>query len=209
MIKVACISFNNYILKDFKHPKLNIIYCENCRKVNEEAYDVIIIFNEKGNVDLIKSLKLLDNTENANIYLLDYAYNEGILKQAFSFNISDYLILPININYFILKIINDYESSNIVTNFKYKDLYIDYYSNSVFIEKDEIALTRLEYKLLRLLIENVNTPVQRKDINEQVWGYTHIDYRTVVSHIKSLRKKLMNYRNCIVTINGVGYGFFV
>lgn len=209
MIKIACISYNNLIINNFNNPRFSISYCDSCKKANEDSYDVIIILNDKGNVDLIKCLKLLKNIDNTNIYLIDNKYNDYILKKAFSFNICDYLVLPININYFILKIINDFESNNIVTNFRYKELYIDYYSNSVFINESEIILTRLEYKLLRLLIENVNTPVNKKDINEKVWGYHNIDYRTVVSHIKSLRKKLMNYRRCIVTINGVGYGFFI
>lgn len=209
MIKIACLSFNDNVINNFNHELFNTYYVDKYSKINDAFYDVVIILNDEAKVDLISCLKHLKNREKMNIYLIDYQFNEEVVTEAFTkYNIKDYFTLPLNIEYIILKIINDYQNNKAIVNFKYQDLYIDFCASSVFVDEKEINLTRLEYKILKLLVENVNKPLSKQEIFEQVWNSSTDDYRTLVAHIKSLRKKLDKYKDNIATIHAVGYVFY-
>lgn len=74
-----------------------------------------------------------------------------------------------------------------------------------------VHLTRLEYDLLRFLIEHKDGVVSRDEILEEVWSDPASVYpRTVDTHVGRLRKKLEDDPNdprYIVGVRGVGYRF--
>jgi DNA-binding response OmpR family regulator len=72
-----------------------------------------------------------------------------------------------------------------------------------------LVLTRKEYELLSLLVQNAGEVVPRETLLLQVWGYSNeIRTRTLDVHIRKLRKKLGAYSGqYIETIFGVGYRF--
>jgi DNA-binding response OmpR family regulator len=74
-----------------------------------------------------------------------------------------------------------------------------------------VHLTRLEYDLLRFLIEHKDVVVRRDEILEEVWGDAASVYpRTVDTHVGRLRKKLEDEPEkprYIVSVRGVGYRF--
>ena len=91
---------------------------------------------------------------------------------------------------------------------KYGNLKIDYSAHIVTINNEKIDLTPKEYELLVYLIKNQNIAVRREQLLEKVWGYDYYgDDRTLDTHMKSLRKKIGEYANCIITIRRVGYRF--
>lgn len=80
--------------------------------------------------------------------------------------------------------------------------------NTAHIDGEELVLTRKEFDLLWLLVENHNQVVRRKELVRVIWGYDYIgDDRMVDTHLNRLRKKLQS-KDCdlqITTIWGVGY----
>ena len=53
-----------------------------------------------------------------------------------------------------------------------------------------------------------NIALSRETLLEEVWNYDYFgDDRTVDTHIKMLRRNLGEYRDCIVTVRGMGYKF--
>jgi two-component system phosphate regulon response regulator PhoB len=72
---------------------------------------------------------------------------------------------------------------------------------------EAITLSHIEFKLLLLLAQSPNCVLSREKLIEGVWGQEgeEIIDRTVDTHIKRLRQKLGDYRECIETIRGVGY----
>lgn len=51
-----------------------------------------------------------------------------------------------------------------------------------------------------------NIAITREQLLEKVWGYDYYgDDRTLDTHMKSLRKKLGQYADNIITIRRVGY----
>ena len=83
-------------------------------------------------------------------------------------------------------------------------------SRQIFIGNEELYLTPKEYDLLCFLIENISIVFTREQLLNRVWGYSFAgDTRTVDTHIKQLREKLGDYKNCIHTVWGTGYKFKV
>lgn len=77
------------------------------------------------------------------------------------------------------------------------------------LDSRPIELTRKEYDLLAVLVQNAGEIVRREILLLQVWGYgSEIRTRTLDVHIRRLRKKLGVYADqYIETIFGVGYRF--
>jgi DNA-binding response OmpR family regulator len=70
-------------------------------------------------------------------------------------------------------------------------------------------LTRKDYDLLAVLVQNAGDIVPREALLMRVWGYSNqIRTRTLDVHIRRLRKKLGDYaEQYIETIFGIGYRF--
>ncbi len=86
------------------------------------------------------------------------------------------------------------------------NLSIDTESLEVRLSGKKINLTSKEFKLLLFLVKNQNKVLSREDILNNVWKNEYDVYdRTVDVHIKHLREKLGEYKNCIKTVRGIGY----
>lgn len=94
---------------------------------------------------------------------------------------------------------------------RYQDahLEVDFTHGTAALDAHRIVLTRKEYELLSLLVENAGEVIPRETLLMQVWGYSNqIHTRTLDVHIRRLRGKLGAYsREYIETIFGVGYRF--
>ena len=94
---------------------------------------------------------------------------------------------------------------------RYQDahLEIDVADKVALLDSSLLPLTRKEYELLLLLVENAGEVVPREDILMRVWGYgSGIRTRTLDVHIRRLRKRLGSYSaQYIETIFGIGYRF--
>lgn len=83
-------------------------------------------------------------------------------------------------------------------------------THKVIVNSSEVELNRKEYSLLTYLVTNNNRVLTREQILDKVWGYDFDgDTRTIDTHIKTLRSKLLTYGNYIKTVRGSGYMFEV
>lgn len=69
---------------------------------------------------------------------------------------------------------------------------LDDKTKQVFLDGDEVSLTRTEYDILRLLLENPGQVFSPSDIYEKVWKEAAISGcdNTVAVHIRHLREKI-------------------
>lgn len=90
------------------------------------------------------------------------------------------------------------------------EIVIDKDAYSIKVGGKEIILTRKEYDLLLLLVENEGIVLNREQIINRIWGYDYYgDGRVVDTNIKTIRKKLGEASKYINTVVGVGYKFEV
>jgi DNA-binding response OmpR family regulator len=82
----------------------------------------------------------------------------------------------------------------------------------VFVNTQEVVLTRKEYELLLFFLSNKDRVLAKESIAEHLWG-DEMDladsFNFIYTHIKNLRKKLLE-KGCedyIRTIYGMGYKF--
>jgi len=87
---------------------------------------------------------------------------------------------------------------------------LNYSTHEVFAGKAAIDLTKTEFKLLKLFIENPKKVLSRDQILDSVWGMNaYLGDRTVDVHILRLRKLLKPHGvdGMIATVRGTGYRF--
>lgn len=87
-------------------------------------------------------------------------------------------------------------------------LVVDTAEKRVYINKEEIMLTKKECEILILLTSHCNKIFSREDILKLIWkNESYVLERTVDVHIARLRKKLHEYGNFIINRSGYGYCF--
>lgn len=91
---------------------------------------------------------------------------------------------------------------------QYETLILDTKRIKAFIEDEEIALTKKEFEILKLLLENRNNVFSREEILSRIWkDEVYVLDRTIDVNITRLRKKIGPYGKNIVTRLGFGYCF--
>src|SRR3989442_658925 len=94
---------------------------------------------------------------------------------------------------------------------RYEDphLEVDFARAFAALDSRRLVLTRKEYELLSLLVQNAGEIIPREALLWRIWGYSNqIRTRTLDVHIRRLRKKLGGYSDqYIETIFGIGYRF--
>ena len=89
-------------------------------------------------------------------------------------------------------------------------LTLDKSSLQARIDGERLELTTTEFKLLITLVNNRGRTLGRDDLLRDVWGYSPgMDTRTVDTHMRRLREKLLCHAPRLETIRGEGYRFNV
>ena len=93
---------------------------------------------------------------------------------------------------------------------RYQGLVLDDNRKEVWVDGEHVALTRIEYSLLLMMLENRGKTLSRQQLINHVWPHDVIVLdRTVDVNITRLRRKVKAYAEHIVTRQGFGYGFEV
>ncbi|MFM8503806.1 MAG: response regulator [Acidimicrobiaceae bacterium] len=100
-------------------------------------------------------------------------------------------------------------SSSTIGRFKVRDVEMRSDQGIVLKGGIELPLTKTEYRLLHIFMENANKVLSRDQLLELVWGYEYLgDSRLVDAHIRRLRLKIEDIPDepkIIVTVRGMGY----
>ena len=170
------------ILLDVMLPKLNGI--EVCRRIRKQSDVPILLLTARDAVmDRVAGLDA-----GADDYLIKPFAIEELLARIRS----------------ILRRARPTQSNELLT---VRDLKIDPHAYEVYFAGQKLELTRTEYDLLKLLVENLNRVCTRELILETVWGYdSEVDTNVVDLYFRHLRTKLQTAAQpYIETVRGVGY----
>lgn len=138
---------------------------------------------------------------NIPVIFLTACDTEENIVEVLNMGASDYITKPFRPLELIAKINKILHKKTI----KIKDITIDMNKMIVTKNNEIINLTTLEYKILNLLIENINKVVTRDRIIDSIWEWTGNDVNdnTITVYMKRIREKLNS--DIIVTIKGIGY----
>ncbi len=122
----------------------------------------------------------------------------------------DYLRKPFHIQEFLcrIKAILRRTSASELAYLQYRDIYMDLTQRKVYIDDDEIPLTKLEFNLLKFFIEHQNRILEREYLLRHVWGEDALKQkRTVNVTLNRLKKKIdpNGTKEYITAIHGIGY----
>lgn len=190
---------------------------EAIEKVKHNKYDLVIMDIMMPELDGFSAVKEIRKISQVPVIMLSARSEEYDKLYGFDLGIDDYVTKPFSpkelmrrVNAVLTRATHKNNQESATTNevWQYKNLKIDYSAHIVTINNEKIDLTPKEYELLVYLIKNQNIAVRREQLLEKVWGYDYYgDDRTLDTHMKSLRKKIGEYANCIITIRRVGYRF--
>lgn len=179
--------------------------------VSEENIDLMIVDRNLPYIEGSEFVKQLreDGINIPTIFATAKDSDEDI-EVGFERGGDDYLTKPYNMKELILRIKAILKRTNPTSldKVEFKDIVLDIKSRKVYVAKAEIELTKLEFDLLKTLIENKNSVLNREYLLTHVWkDETYFQDKTVNVAVNRLKKKIdpTGNKEYIKSVWGVGY----
>jgi DNA-binding response OmpR family regulator len=181
--------------------------------VNE--FDLLLLDVMMGPISGFKLADILRKEQNNSvpIIFLTAKDTENDLLTGFNLGADDYISKPFSINELTARVKavlkRSYTGkSKVNMPLLFGDLELDTVRKRVVVGNEKIELTRKEFEILKLLIENHGKIYSREDILNIVWGKDVIvTNRTVDVNITRLRNKLGKHGALLK--NKTGYGYYI
>ena len=190
---------------------------EEALTLNLTDYDLLLLDVMMGEISgfkLASMLKKNEKTAHIPIIFLTAKDTENDMLTGFNLGADDYISKPFSIKQVQARVKAVLRRSmeekkpvneNILT---YNTLKLDTQRIKASINGEEVALTKKEFEILKLLLENINHVFSREEILSRVWKEeVYVLDRTIDVNITRLRKKIGEYGKNIVTRLGFGYCF--
>jgi two-component system, OmpR family, alkaline phosphatase synthesis response regulator PhoP len=180
-----------------------------------DSFDLILLDVMMGTMSGFRLADTLRNALGINvpIIFLTAKDTENDILTGFSLGADDYIPKPFSVNELTarVKAVLKRSQKEKVKNqalLRFGNIEIDTSRKRLLINDEKIELTKKEYEILRLLLENQTKVFSRDDILEKVWGNEVIvTDRTVDVNITRLRTKLGVYGQNLKNKSGYGYYF--
>lgn len=191
---------------------------EEALELDLTRYQLILLDVMMGEISGFKMARMLKNDEKTAhlpIIFLTAKDTENDMLTGFNLGADDYISKPFSIRQVIARVkavlrrtaTGDKEEGEKET-LSYRTLSLDTKRIKATINGQEIPLTKKEFEILKLLLENRNYVLSREDILTRVWSdEVYVLDRTIDVNITRLRKKIGIYGKNIVTRLGFGYCF--
>ncbi|ESP90554.1 response regulator transcription factor [Pseudoalteromonas luteoviolacea] len=174
-------------------------------------YDCIVLdlmLPGMNGLDICKSLRELGI--NTPVIMLTARDTDEDMLQGFHHGADDYLVKPFNIELLearILSLARRYSGTGFKTELVQGSLKLNISTHQVWRDGDEIKLSPISFKILKLLVERSPNVVTREEMEFQLWGEDLPEQDVLRKHIYQLRKKIDNPYNkdLIETIPKIGY----
>ncbi|HPG91916.1 MAG TPA: response regulator transcription factor [Clostridia bacterium] len=174
-------------------------------------FDLIIMDIMMPKMDGISAVKEIRKTNSVPVLMLSARDQEYDKLFGFEVGADDYVTKPFSTKEVMARVrsilsrTNPDKMRNVE---QFGGLVVDFDGRNVIVDGVKAELTPKEYELLFYLVKNKGLAVSREKLLTNVWGFEFYgDDRTVDTHIKMLRGNLGAYRDCIVTLRGLGYKF--
>ena len=190
---------------------------EEALKMNISSYHLLLLDVMMGEISGFKMANLLKKdkkTAQVPIIFITAKDTENDTVTGFNLGADDYISKPFSQREVIARVkavlrrtaTSDTEKAP--EQLCYQSLVIDITKKKVSIDGEEVPLTKKEFEILFLLLQNKGRVFSREDILSRIWSdEVYVLDRTIDVNITRLRKKIGTYGKRIVTRLGYGYCF--
>lgn len=182
------------------------------RKEEPELVILDLMLPGIDGLEVCKKLKMDQKLARTAIIMLTAKGEEADVTIGLKLGADDYMTKPFSPKELVARvqaILRRTKSNSAIQEYiKIDALTIDLYKHEVTIKNKSIPLTLAEFKLLHQLANKPGRVFTRDQLLDAVSGPdTIVIDRTIDVHVASLRKKLKDFANHIITIRGIGYKF--
>ncbi len=190
---------------------------EEALQMDISRYDLLLLDVMMGEISGFKMARMLKQdkkTAQIPIIFITAKDTENDTVTGFNLGADDYISKPFSLREVaarvkaVLRRSATPEAERMPEQLVYKSLVLDIVKKKVCINGEEAPLTKKEFEILLLLLQNKGRVFSREDILNKVWSdEVYVLDRTIDVNITRLRKKIGDYGKCIVTRLGYGYCF--
>jgi two-component system phosphate regulon response regulator PhoB len=160
--------------------------------------------------EVLRMLKSDSELRKVPVIIVSARGQESDRVQGLELGADDYVVKPFSVRELLLRVKAVLRRSDAegepAAPLSAGDIQLDTSRHQVRVSGEEVVLTALEFRLLRLFLERADRVQTREVLLSDVWGIqAEIHTRTVDTHIKRLREKLGPAGDIIETVRGVGY----
>ena len=178
---------------------------------SKNSYDVVLLdlmLPKKSGKEVCQELRKLADTPIIVITAKDSVFDK---VELLDLGANDYICKPFAMEELLARIrvsTRNKENSNNKHFYLENEIKMDISAKKVFLNEEEIALTKTEFLILEYFMKNKGLSCSREKIIIGVWGYDFDGEEKIVDvYINSLRKKIDIENKYIHTIRGFGYIF--
>lgn len=178
------------------------------KKIDFNEFDLIILDVNLPDGSGFDYLKWLREFSNIPVIMLTVKNTDENILRGFEFGADEYITKPFSLPILKARIDNIFRRKNTKsTDIVFGNLNLNLKSMTAYLSGNNLNLSKQEFSVLEILLENKGANVIRKRIIDSVWGYDlyEVNDNTLTVTIKRLRYKLGNYGKYIKTVRGIGY----
>ena len=190
---------------------------EEALKMDIPSYQLLLLDVMMGEISGFKMASILQKNEKTAgipIIFLTAKDTENDMLTGFNLGADDYISKPFSIRQVVARVkavlrrTTDKEKPQENERLEYETLSLDIKRIKATVDGQEVSLTKKEFEILRLLLENKGNVFSREEILSRIWKVeVYVLDRTIDVNITRLRKKIGPYGKNIVTRLGFGYCF--
>ncbi len=186
---------------------------EEAMKKDLKSYQVILLDVMMGKISGFKLAKMIRQEMKLTVPIIFLTAKDGENNTltGFSLGADDYISKPFSVREVIARVKAVIQRTRTVAGhngkkLRYREFELDDDSKQLIINKKAIELTKKEFEILYLLMDNPSRVFSREDMMQRIWtDEVVVMTRTVDVHVARLRKKLGKYGHYIRSRPGYGY----
>lgn len=183
------------------------LFLQNSKEINLIILDVLM-----PKLDGWETLKEIRKLSVIPVIMLTAKGEESDQLNGFRLGADDYIHKPFSPSILVARVESLLKRTGFsgIENLVYGGITVNFDAHLAYLYNTVLDLTPKEYDLLLYFCDNKGIALSRDKLLNAVWNYDYYgDLRTVDTHIKQLRAKLLDCGEYIQTVRGVGYRFEV
>ncbi len=190
----------HYVVDHFDKVQLGL------NATSQEHYDLVLLDLGLPDADGFSFLKAFRQHHTTPVLILTARDSIDDKIHGLDLGADDYLPKPFDINELQarMRALLRRSSGQANNTLEYGDVCIDTQSRQVSFQNNPVTLSRREYNLLEVLMQNQGKVMSRTSLEQSLYSWQDdIESNALEVHIHNLRKKI--YGKLITTVRGVGY----